>query len=137
MKNARGFTFVEAIISILIIGASFMGFGYVLSNTTQTSLTADLSVVATGLARDKMEQVIQQKASSGYASINSQGVENLMQGAWDFTREVRVSYVDPATLSVQVADSGYKKVVVDVSWGAGLNSTISLQTLLTNQVPPR
>lgn len=134
--HQKGFTLIEAIISILIIGVAFMGFGYVLSNMDQNSLTADLSVVATELARDKMEELVAQKANSGYAAVSSQAAQNITQGTWSFSRDVVVSYVDSNTLSSSGFDTGYKKVVVNVSWGAGTGSTVSLQTLLTNQVPP-
>ena len=134
--NHKGFTLIEAIISILIIGVAFMGFGYVLSNMDQSSLTADLSVVAAELARDKMEELVAQKANSGYAAVTSQASQSITQGTWDFSRDVVVSYVDANTLSASGVDTGYKKVVVNVSWGAGSGSTISLQTLFTNQVPP-
>lgn len=133
--SARGFTLLEAVLVVVFMGVSFLGLAYLFGNVTQQALKSDLSVLATKLAREKLEEVVQLKADSGYAAVTSQGPESVTSGAWSFTRQVGVQYVDPADFSASAANTGYKQVDVTVSWGGGAGRSVTLTTLVTDMVP--
>lgn len=133
--SCNGFSLLEAVLVMLIISIAFFGFGYLYGNIDQEALKADLTVLATKLAKEKMEEVIQTKADSGYASVSSQTALPASSGAWTFQRMVNTSFVNPADFSVSPTDTGYKKVEVVVSWGAGGGESITLTTLVTDMVP--
>ena len=139
--NARrtalgGFTLIEAVLIMTIIASSFLGFGYLFGNVDQEALKADLTILATKLAKERMEELIQTKADSGYAAISVGTTSTpVTSGTWNFTRVVTVSYVNPADFSSSASDTGYKKVLITVSWGAGTGASVALTTLMTNMVP--
>lgn len=135
IKHLKGFTLLEAVFIIAIVGIAFFGFGYLFGNVDQEALKSDLTIVATKLARDRMDEIIQTKADSGYAAIVAESPTPVTSGVWTFTRQVSVGYVNPSDLSSSVSDTGYKKVDILVSWGAGAGSTASLTTLVSNMVP--
>jgi len=60
--NRRGFTLIEAMLVMIVIGIAFFGFGFLFGNVTQQALKADLTILATKLAREKIEEVVQTKA---------------------------------------------------------------------------
>ncbi len=135
VSGIRGFTLIEAMLVMIVIGTAFFGFGFLFGNMDQQALKADLTVLAAKLAKQKVEEVLQQKADSGYAAVSSQSPQTVASGAWQFTRAVNVSFVNPTTFANSVSDTGYKKVEVVVSWGAGAGESVSLTTLVTNMVP--
>ncbi|MFH1830845.1 MAG: type II secretion system protein [Pseudomonadota bacterium] len=135
LKNKNGFSLFEAVLVILLIGLSFLGFGYIFGNLDQEALKADLTVLAAKLAREKMEQKLQTKADSGYASVVLEAPKIVSSGRWQFTRQVDVNYVKPSDFSNSVTDTGYKKVEVVVSWGGGVGESVTLTSLLTDMVP--
>ena len=131
----NGFSLIEAVLVMLVIASAFLGFGYLFGNLDQQALKTDLTVLATKLAKEKMEGIIQQKADAGYAAVSSEGAVVVPSGSWNFTRSVAVSYVNAADMSSSIPDTGYKKVEVLVSWGAGGGTSVRLTTLVTNMVP--
>ena len=133
--GVRGFTMIEAMLVMIVIGIAFFGFGYLFGNIDQHALKADQTILATKLAREKLEEVVQQKADAGYASVVTQAPSSVTSGAWSFTRGVTVNYVNATDFSNAVTDTGYKKVVVTVAWGAGTGQSIALTTLVTDMVP--
>lgn len=135
LRGSRGFTLLEAVLTIVFMGVSFLGLAYLFGNVTQQALKSDLSVLATKLAREKLEEVVQVKADSGYAAVVSQAPETVASGAWSFTRQVGVQYVDPADFSASAANTGYKRVDVTVAWGSGAGRSVTLTTLVTDMVP--
>jgi len=131
----RGFSLIEAVFVMMVIGIAFFGFGYLFGNVDQEALEADLTVIAGKLAKAKMEQVIQTKADSGYAAVTAESPTTVTSGNWDFTQQVNVDYVNPSDFSNSVSDTGYKKVEVVVSWGAGLGESVTLTSMVTDMVP--
>ena len=132
----NGFSLIEAMLVMIVIGTAFLGFGFLYGNIDQQALKADLTILATKLAREKMEEVIQTKADSGYAAVTSSSAQAVTSGAWSFTRRVDVANVNPNDLTTTPpVDSNYKRVTVTVSWGTDAGSQVSLTTLLTNVVP--
>lgn len=136
--SRRGFSLIEAMLVMMIIGIAFFAFGFLFGNITQEAVKADLTVVATKLAREKMEEIVQQKADAGYTAVVSEAPQTVTSGGWSFTRSVVVTPVNPNTSSFDEIGSdtyGYKKVVVSVSWGAGSGESVALTTLVTDMVP--
>lgn len=135
LRRKSGFTLLEAVLIMVIMAATFLAFGYLYGNIDQTALKADLTIVATKLAKEKLEEVIQTKADSGYAAVVSQAPASATAGSWSFTRAVTVTNVEPVNFNTSIPDTGYKKVDVTVSWGVGAANSIALTTLVTNMVP--
>jgi type II secretory pathway pseudopilin PulG len=135
VRNRKGFSLIEAVLVVMVVAASYIGFGFLYGNITQQALKADLTVLAVKLAREKMDEIIQTKADSGYASVISQAAQNVTSGSWTFSRSVAVSYLNPTDFSASLSDTGYKKILIMVSWGAGAGDSISLTTMVTNMVP--
>ena len=134
-RGKKGFSLIEAVLVMVVVGIAYFGFGLLFGNVTQEALKADLTVLASKLAREKMDEIIQIKADSGYASVVNQAPAAVPSGTWSFTRQVVVGYVNPADMSSSVTDTGYKKVEIDVSWGVGAGKSIALTTLVSNMVP--
>lgn len=133
--KVAGFTLIEAVLIMVIMAVAFLGFGFLFGNVTQRALQTDLTVLATKLARQKMDEVMQTKADSGYAAVASSAPSSVSSGTWNFTRQVDANYVNSSDFSSSAIDTGYKKVVVTVSWGSGTGEAISLTALLTDMVP--
>jgi type II secretory pathway pseudopilin PulG len=132
---SRGFSLFESVLVIVMVGVTFLAFGYVFGSIDQEALSADLTVLASKLAREKMEEVVQLKADSGYGAVSSEAAATVTSGSWQFTREVSVGFVNPADFSSSGSDTGYKKVDVVVSWGGGVGESVTLTSLVTNMVP--
>ncbi len=135
LRRRQGFSLIEALLILIVMSIAFLGFGYLYGNVTQEALKADLTVLATKLGREKMEGIIQTKADSGYGAVSSESSTSVSSGTWSFDREVVVTYVNPADFSTAGSDTGYKKVEVTVSWGAGVGDTVTITSLVTDMVP--
>lgn len=130
---AHGFTFIEVILTLVIIGTGLFGITYLYSNMSYQMYAADLQIMAAELAQQKMEQEIALKAFSGYAAIVSDVGEDIANGPYNFFRITHVEFVDPNTMAVSVVDTGYKRIIVTVSWSG--SPGVTLVSLVTNQVP--
>jgi len=135
LRDVKGFTLIEAILVMVVVGIAFFGFGFLFGNLNQEALKADRTILATNLAKAKIEEVMQEKADSGYGSISSESVVTVNSGSWAFTREVTVSYLNPTDLSTSLSDTGYKRINVEVGWGAGAGESIEMTTMVTDMVP--
>ncbi|MBI2345922.1 MAG: prepilin-type N-terminal cleavage/methylation domain-containing protein [Deltaproteobacteria bacterium] len=131
--KARGFTLIETVLTLLVVGIGLFGIMALYQNMSYSLYNADLQVIATDFAQQKVEQLVAKKAFSGYGAVTSEAAEILASGPHNFTRTTTVEYIDPTTMAVSVADTGYKRVMIDVTWGLGL--VVRLVTLVTNQVP--
>jgi len=138
IKRERGFTLIEAVLIMVVIGATFFAFGYLFGNLSQEALQTDLTIVAAKLSREKMEEWVGLKADGGalgYQSVVTQAPQTIVVGNWSFARAINVSYVNSADLSPSAVNTGYKKVDVTTSWGADLGESVTLTTLITDVVP--
>lgn len=131
--SRRGFTLVETILVLTIIGIGLFGLMYLYGNMTYRMYHADLQVMAADYAQQKVEQVIAKKAFSGYGAIVTEAAETLTTGIYTFTRTMTVDFIDPATMAVSGSNTGYKRIMVSVASTGG--PTITVYTLVTNQVP--
>jgi len=123
-----GFSLIEVILIILIIGASFSGLSVVLSNTTVGNMDLDIATQAVFLARGKMAET---KAKS-FANVASVGSTNY---GGDFSRynyQVDVDYVEDTDLDTPVVGpTEYKRIIVTVT-ASGWSGSIQLYELRTN-----
>lgn len=133
-KNRQGFSALEALFAVMLLGLGFYGFLTMFSNTTSDTINDEYALVASRLASEKIEQLVANKASTGYASIsNGTFAENVNHNSQSFTRKTVIRYVDAGDLTTtSVADTGYKRVDVDVEWDAGTTQNVSFSTLLTD-----
>lgn len=138
-NTIKGFTLIEAVLTIGIIGAGLIGVMYVMNGGARSSLLADQTLIASNLAREKLEQIIADRANKGYATaIVTNYSDGALSGEYsEFTRTVTMMEVDPDDDN-NVDDfldassgSGYARVTVIVSWWGGAQS-VKLETLIAN-----
>ncbi len=147
MKRVRGFSLIESTLSMLIIGAGFIGIVTAFQGSTQTSLLSDQTILASNLAAETLEKILAQRdcnqSGCGYAStltsINTTHTYNYnpVTGFSGYVITSTALEVDPnistGTDQFLTANpgSGYARVTVQVSWNNGAN-TISLVGLIAN-----
>ncbi len=134
MRQSTGVTLIELVLTIVVISFGLIGVMILFENATRGVMQADLNVMATNLAHEKLEQIILDKWRDGYASVIDSGYpdENFQDEFSIFTRSTDIVEVSGSDLATQEADSGYKRVDVTVSWGGGSLQRISLSTLLAS-----
>ncbi len=122
MKVSRGFSLVEVIVSILIVGVMLI---LLLAVTHSNVLvrTAENQGIALSVARNKLEGL----RSGGYAALPSSGTfpDSLIS---------TLPALATTTLTVSVYNAKTKQVSVSVIWrdpGSSASSTVSLSTLIT------
>ncbi len=138
----KGVTLIEAVLMIAVIGAGLLGVMYVFSGGTQSSLLADQTIVASNLAKEKLEQIIADRANKGYAvTIATNYSDGTMPAPYSqYARNVTITEVDPDADSGSddfldpLGNSGYARVTVTVSWAGG--NSVKLETLLADYVMP-
>ncbi len=128
----RGFTLIELLLTIVVISMGLVGIMVVFSNVSRGALQADLNVVAGNLAREKLELIVLQKWNSGYDSITSTAFPNeSFTGDFSvYSRNTTVTEVSSNDFATPQISSGYKKVVVKVSWGTSPSQKVSIPTVL-------
>ena len=143
LKKDRGFSLIEAVLSIALIGVGLVGIVYSFQGAARSSLLADQTVIATNLARETLEKIIAYKNTNGYSNTlttintNNNYDENPVSGFSNYV-------IDATALEVDSDDddnvddfldafpgSGYARVTVNISWDNG-NHSINLATLITD-----
>ncbi len=134
MRQSTGVTLIELVLTIVVISFGLIGVMILFENATRGVMQADLNVMATNLAHEKLEQIILDKWRDGYASVIDSNYpdENFQDEFSIFTRSTDIVEVSGSDLATPEADSGYKRVDVTVSWGGGSLQRISLPTLLAS-----
>lgn len=142
----KGFTLIEGVISITIVGIGFIGLLMAYPKLVHTSLVLDQTLTATNIAREAMEKVIAKKGCSasgcGYANtlsaIDSNSFdENPVTGFSNYVLDTSYTEVDSDDDDDQddfldaSPGSGYARVTVSVSWNGGDNS-IALYSLIAD-----
>lgn len=122
MKPARGFTLVEVIVSIFIIGIMLI----LLQSVTRTGVfvrNTKFESIALSITRNEIEAL----RTAGYTNLPSSGtfsdslLSSLPQGA-------------TTTLTISAYNTKTKQVIANVIWldpSATASSTVSLTTLIT------
>ena len=110
-----GFTLIDAVLAIVIITASFMAMGSVISTTTMQNVDVDMSSTAILLARGKMAEVM----ARDFDSIATAAQTPFSGDFAGYSSAVNVSYVGAADLDAAAGGpTDYKKVEVVVTHGA-------------------
>lgn len=143
----RGFSLIESTLSMLIIGAGFVAIISAFQGSSQNSLLADQTILASNLAAETMERILAQRdcnnAGCGYSntltSINTSNTYdyNPVSGFAGYVVNSTALEVNP-NANAGTDDfldaspgSGYARITVVVSWNNGANS-ISLESLMAN-----
>lgn len=132
MKRENGFTFIETILAILIIGIGLFGIMNLFQGTVSTAVDTDRTLQATQLARERIERILFDKKMNGYnfvTTANYPTIENFTGAFAPFSRTISIQEVRSDNFNVTQPGTGYKKVSVTTSWGT--NSRVTLETLVT------
>ena len=119
----KGFTLIETIISIVVIGIAFLGLVAVFTSVFTNATRDEVMAAATMLAKGEMERVTGEgfsvSADSGTYSGNFS----------DYSWEVLVSAV-PTAIANDPGMTNYKQIEVVVA--NTMIGSVSLKTILTN-----
>lgn len=135
----RGFTFIEIILVIVLIGIAVPGLVSAVAFITNGQVNPMGTTVSTYLAQEEMEKIIARKQSTcagcGYANIPvGLGAFAPVAGFPNYQRKTDIERID-ANLNPSGVDVGYKKVTVtvqDIGVGPSVPDAV-LITVLTNQ----
>lgn len=132
----KGFTFVEAILTLTLLTGGMLGVLHIFYQNTDAAAEMEQTLKATYLAQEKAEQMIQDKKYQGYDYIvaaNYPATEDLTaEGYAGYTRTISMVEVmanDINTPSKPNPGSDYKRVTVSVAVAGG--DTVTLTTLVT------
>ena len=118
-------TLIELVIAIAVIAVLFPVMISALFNPVANAVWGDQMVQAMALVQEKIEEIYATKANSsaslGYSYITSSNypAENPVSGFTPFNRSISITEVSGTDLSTTSSGSGFKKVVVTVSWSGG------------------
>jgi Tfp pilus assembly protein PilV len=135
MKQARGFTLIEAVLTILIISIGLFAMMILFDNVTRSAMEGDFATTATYLARERLERMVFDKVYKGYnyiAAGNYPASEAVLIGSQSYTRLISILEVSKNNLSVGQTGSGFKRIDVSVRWGGGAEQRINETTLVTS-----
>jgi len=131
-RAQKGFTLIEVVLAIVIIGIALTGLLTLYQNVVNHGSQSEEYVTAAYLTSSKMEEIIADKDNQGYAFVidsNYSTSENLTAPFLGYTRTLNFVEVDPNDLTTPQADSGYKRIVVNVTSPGG--AVVTYETLLT------
>lgn len=124
---------MEAVLTLILITGGVLGVLHLFNTNINAANKMELTLKATYLAQERLEQIVQDKEYKGYnfiVSANYPASENLTaQGFNGYIRTVNILEVNPTNLTNQQNGSGYKRVTVAVQVPG--NDTVTLTTLLT------
>lgn len=134
LSNQKGFTFIEAILTSVLLSMGLMGGFAMMENATAHSLNNDFLVMGSQLANEKIEEIIADKTFQGYSVVTDAVYpdESLLAPYSGFSRSVSVQEVSSTDLTTPEAGSGYKRVDVTVSWGSAPGEQVEVSTMLSN-----
>lgn len=132
-KNKKGFTFIEAILTMSLMAAGFVGVFTLYQQNIARSDEMEQTAVCVSMAQEMLERITQDKAFQEYDYVdidNYTSPESLTNyGYPGYTRTISIQEVSAADLTTSQSGSGYKRVEVAVEEPGG--TTITLTTLLT------
>ena len=95
IRNSRGVTLVELVLTIVIVSFGLIGLMIIFENATRGVMQADLNVIASNLAHEKLEQIIVDHWRDGYAELDGADYppENFQDEFSVFTRSTTIEEV--------------------------------------------
>lgn len=132
--NNKGFTFIETILTTLVLSVGLWGGFAIFHNATINSFNNDFRVIATQLAAEKIETITADKSFRGYDYVTGSNYPGeTLGGAYNgFTRSVNITEVSSSDFNTVETGSGYKRVDVLVTWGAESFEVITVSTVLSD-----
>ncbi|MEW6408719.1 MAG: prepilin-type N-terminal cleavage/methylation domain-containing protein [Nitrospirota bacterium] len=127
MNNEKGFSLIEMIITVIIVG--IVATGFYMMFMTGLSKGADPVQIAQAVefAQQRIERLIAMKMRLGYTDI----ALNVGEGTWTalpspyekFEEKIDIAYVDSNLVNPTYSgsDTGYKLIQVTVRWGGSYN----------------
>lgn len=134
----RGFTLIEAIIAIVIVGAAVPATLVFITEAQAKRAGPILAGRARWLAGEKLEDIIADRHSEtrgwSYIASSNYSAEAAIAGFPGFTRSVSIV---ESGVSLSGGGTGYRTVTVTVGWTdpARGATTLSLATVLTDFTP--
>ena len=119
----KGFTLIETIISIMVIGIAFLSLLAAVTGVFTHATRDEVMSVAVMLAKGEMERV----GCEGFSVSSDSG--NYSGNFSDYSWEVTVSAV-PTAIAVDPGMSEYKNIEVTVT--NPMIGSVNLETILTN-----
>lgn len=135
LKNSKGFTLIEAVLTIIIISVGLFAMMLLFDNVTRGAMEGDLATTSTYLVRERLERMVFDKVYRGYNYVvtnNYPASETVLVGNQSYTRQISILEVSKGNLSAGQAGSGYKRIDVTVTWGTGATQRVNEATLVTN-----
>jgi len=124
-KKAKGFTFIELIMIIVIVGIAVVPLIQMFTTSLKGSADTEATSIALELAQDKMEETKQ----LGFGGISStSGTFSSPFTAYSY--QVTVSYVNDTFTDSGGSPTNYKKVEVKVTHSSGTSTTLT--TVVSN-----
>lgn len=131
--NQEGFTLVEIILTIVVLGVGLYGGFALFQSASYNNIDNDFRIVGSKLASEKIEQVMADKTFNGFDSIDTADypVEAMQPPHSQFTRTTTITRVSGNDFTTADNTSGYKRVDVLVSWGAANDERVTISTVVS------
>ena len=135
VRNQRGFTLIEIIITIVLLAVLTSGLMAMFTTFSKSNGDPSVMTQATELAQEKMEQIIADKNNPArgfnYVTNGNYPAEppfNPALGFNGFSRSVNVIFVNTGALDTTVSPgpTNYKKITVTVNSNTGSVTTSTL-----------
>ena len=123
-KKAKGFTFIELIMIIMIVGIAIIPLIQMFTTSLKGSADTEATSIALELAQDKMEETKQ----LGFTAIASTS-GSFASPFTAYSYQVTVSYVDQY-FAASGSATNYKKIEVKVTHSSGTGTTLT--TVVSN-----
>lgn len=120
LKNSKGFTLLEAVLSVVILGIGFLTTMMLIENISISAINSDRNIVSAQLANEKLETILADKKFRGFSYVDNSHypAESLTGPYAGYKRKVFVSEVQSGDLFTPMPGSGIKRVLVTVFWGS-------------------
>lgn len=127
MKNKKGFTLIETVIFIVLMGIIMTPVGLLISNLVVQNSKSQIWATVISLAEGEMERV----TGTRFSAVGDEAVSAFASPFTSFTKEVVVDYVNANNLDTSVVGpTDYKRVQIKVTHP--LSGTVSIVTLVSN-----
>lgn len=135
MQVERGFTIIELVVAIVVLGIAVPPLLAFFAQTGEASVRSERETTAYFLAMEKIEEVVADRHASGrgYAYLDAANYpsENPVSGFASYQRSVAFEEVDPSDLETAQSGSGYMKATVTVSY-SGPSGSYALSCVFCN-----
>lgn len=135
LNKRKGFTLIEVILTVVIISVGLFGLMILYYNSSKSVVEGDINIMATYLARERMEQLISDKVNYGYNYVindNYTTSATVSVGNHYFTRSFNIYEVNAQDLAAPEEGTGYKRIDMTINWGTNAGESIMIPTLITN-----